>query len=589
LDFLLFNGENEFTDIPDNDLDDDNDIGEEEILTELADSKTDRDEWRQYVIDQGLTHKQIRGLLATIRKVHKRKDIPLAPSTLLRLTKKDIKTRTVAPGDYLHIGIVNTLTLADYPFLRREKKIKIDICIDGVPLVKSSKLSMWPILGAFVNRRDLNPFLIGVYVGRGSPESISEYLKDFVEEIEQITGNGGLIFGKKTIPFEIRAFCCDAPARAFLASTRYHTSYHGCTKCVQVGYRYKGRTVFRSYSVGARSDSTYNEREDPLFHSLSFQLREDLHPLEGLGMGMISQVPLEPMHLIDLGVMKKVLGIIVSNLGKKYFETKQLLKQTEEHLVLLRNFVPSEFQRKPRNFTELARYKATELRQFLLYTGPVVLKDTLKPEAYQAFLDLHIAVRLLYLSKELEHADLLLARFVDSFGTIFPLENLSYNVHSLLHFKADVEAFGLESMSNYKFENYLQILKNSLGSSTNIFAQILNTLELGKLKKTCLSYEELILTTDIQDNHCMLKDGSIVQISERNGDNAKGTRYLPSGISDFYLDQDPKCRALNGFTIDPKQISSTPVEFSIKESVSCKFYRMPYQDKFVVLPVIHTA
>ena len=47
--------------------------------------------------------------------------------------------------------------------------------------------------------------------------------------------------------------------------------------------------------------------------------------------------------------------------------------------------MPSEFAGQPRWLDELERRKARELRSFLLYVGPVVLKGLLRPEKYTHF------------------------------------------------------------------------------------------------------------------------------------------------------------------------------------------------------------
>ena len=57
-----------------------------------------------------------------------------------------------------------------------------------------------------------------------------------------------------------------------------------------------------------------------------------------------------------------------------------------------------EFNRKPRSITEIKRWKATEFRQFLLYTGPIVLKLVLEEEyksMYEHFLSLSIGISIL--------------------------------------------------------------------------------------------------------------------------------------------------------------------------------------------------
>ena len=47
--------------------------------------------------------------------------------------------------------------------------------------------------------------------------------------------------------------------------------------------------------------------------------------------------------------------------------------------------LPSEFVRQPRGLNEFARYKATEFRTFLLYTGLFALKDIVKQNVYEHF------------------------------------------------------------------------------------------------------------------------------------------------------------------------------------------------------------
>ena len=65
------------------------------------------------------------------------------------------------------------------------------------------------------------------------------------------------------------------------------------------------------------------------------------------------------------------------------------------NLNVLNGKILSEFSLQPRSLDGLDRWKATEYRQFLLYTSPLVLQDLLHKEVYRNFLSFHVAISIL--------------------------------------------------------------------------------------------------------------------------------------------------------------------------------------------------
>lgn len=107
------------------------------------------------------------------------------------------------------------------------------------------------------------------------------------------------------------------------------------------------------------------------------------------------------------------------------------------------------------------RWKATEYRQFLLYTGPVALLNVLASPVYNNFMLLYFAISILACPNLCvifcDFAKTLLVSFVEHFGQFYGRENLGYNVHGLIRLSDDVKEHGqcLDNISGFPYENYL--------------------------------------------------------------------------------------------------------------------------------------
>ena len=95
---------------------------------------------------------------------------------------------------------------------------------------------------------------------------------------------------------------------------------------------------------------------------------------------------------------------------------------------------------------ELDRWKATELRSFILYWGPVVLKDCLPSELYDNFMLFSVAMYL-FLSpgisgQKVELAHRLMISFVEHIGQLYGRDQIVFSVYQLIHLADEYKQFG---------------------------------------------------------------------------------------------------------------------------------------------------
>ena len=425
-------------------------------------------ELANWATSNALTRKAVNEMLDILRR--NGHCLPKDQRTLLK-TPTDLSATGKCGGQYIYFGLEAAILkiLAQNPdFCVHENVIRLVVNVDGVPLFKSINSQFWPILCSFHN---LEVFLVALFYGNGKPDPVNEFLHDFLLELTELNENG-ITCSNKKFSVEIKCFVCDAPARSLLKGTAGHTGYHSCERCVVVGTYCDHRVVFNSSVVEP-------ERTDVKFSQFEYQgsHQHKQSPLLEYGINCVRQFPLDYMHLVCLGVVKRMLRCLKSGPRICKLSTQQIT-EISNRLMALNGKLPSEFARQPRSLSELDRWKATELRQFLLYTGPLVLKSVVPNQLYYHFLALSISIGILLNSNdEIRHvyqdyAKELLQYFVNDASRIYGETFTVYNVHGLIHLPEDLHFGSLNEISAFPFENYLQRLKKYVRNGNNPVVQV---------------------------------------------------------------------------------------------------------------------
>lgn len=406
-----------------------------------------RDELRDWAINQNITGIAIQELLRILKKRKIFNFLPSDHKTLLRANKSRFLKHIYEDGSqFCYFGLENSLRkqLLHELIEPSEAVLDISISVDGLPISKSNSNQFWPIQ-AICSQSKFGVFLIGIYYGKTKPQDVSEYFKDLIEELALLSTSGFYINSKKYL-VKLSKIIADAPARSFVKQCKNHNSYHGCEKCIDKG-TWKGRVIFESFDAPLRTFESFKSQHDINHHT-------GISPLIQLDFDLVNCVPIDYMHLICLGVVRKLLRSWVKG-PLPYKLSPRLITKLNSDLRSLSPTCPKEFVRKPRTAKEIDLWKATEFRTFLLYTGPVVLKNILSKSKYQHFLLLSIATSILVTKKATNvewnnFANQLMLLFVKKVKELYSQEFLVYNVHNLIHISADALKFGpLDSFSAF--------------------------------------------------------------------------------------------------------------------------------------------
>lgn len=389
----------------------------------------------------------------------------------------------------------------------------------------------------------------------------------------------GFVLGDVKYSVRIRHVIADAPARSFIKGTKGHNAYFFCERCYRRG-SYLGRVICR-YKPPADlySDKSFSERWYEPHHVSN-------SPLEKLKLGMITNIPIDYMHLICLGVVKKFLTV--------FYEGKRPHKLAPKHIALIsrkiieyKYCVPSDFNRKCRPMNRLKFWKATEFRLFILYLGPFVLYKILDKQRHEHFMLLHTAVYILATawkdSTNVLLAKSLLDKFVSKTETIYGKEFMVYNVHSLLHISDEVLLHGqLDNFSAFCFESYMARLKNLVMSNSNQLAQVARRLsESNPISVPLEESKQLHATSSRSGDNCYLMS---------SGDICLVTRWEPPiKCKIFRLKQDVCFYPCKSSQLGIFEVGKLTGEVQILKSSlvrKCMFLKQSNESGYV-LPLCH--
>lgn len=265
--------------------------------------------------------------------------VPKDARTLLQ-TPRSVASLPICGGQYIYFGLASGIlkNLAHILSTENNDTLELSINIDGVPLFKSRNIQFWPILCSLYA---LDPFIVALFCGTSKPNPVDEYLADFILEMQDLVDNG-LTVGEIAHRVVIKSFICDAPARAFLKCIKGHNAYYGCERCTERG-SWQGRVVFNSEEASP-------SRNGDDFNNILYEVHQvGRSPLIALNMNCIQQFSLDYMHLVCLGVVRRMLSFLTKGPNDCRLSVRQKA-EISDNLLALRGLMPSEFARQPRGF-----------------------------------------------------------------------------------------------------------------------------------------------------------------------------------------------------------------------------------------------
>jgi len=367
--------------------------------------------------------------------------------------------------------------------------------LDGCQAANSSKTTIWPIY-ATINElpphlRNKHMLLIGIWADNCEP-IMNIFLRPFVKIANELSDIGFTwrLPNNEIVVTRLFPTCCcvDSVARAAILNMKQFNGKYGCTFCEHPTERVNNQRKYTMLNVTPpnRTDVSIKTNMIEAYKINTNQRKQHDYkgvwgpsPLMNLKYFDIAKgmVP-EYMHSVLLGVTKQYTEIIMSseNSNKKFYVG------SPAHIAIIDNIlikikIPKSITRYPRSIKERKLWKASEWRNWLIWYSIICLRFLL-PAKYLKHLTLlstaiHICLQKSVTLEMVDYAETLLIKFVKLFQKYFGKENMTYNVHLLLHICSGIRNWGpLWTHNAFSYENENRILLRLKKSPKDVAIQI---------------------------------------------------------------------------------------------------------------------
>lgn len=368
-----------------------------------------------------------------------------------------------------------------------------NVSTDGAPLTKSGKRGFWPlqILPNFLplNSRSRFILLAGMLTTIKEPNCDlgSLYFSKFNEEALRLYEEGivttNLNNRKIVVKFCPLAFCVDSVCRPILQNRIQFNGYYGCSWCYHIGVYIKDvsgiRYPMQITDPDLRSQESYVKDVGVVTSTNKISERG----VKGnTSVSIIPQIDMiwsfsfDYLHGLLAGVDQQIYKQWTSTKTQNNFKLSNFdIKAIDKRLL---SITPThDIHRLPRSLKDRAKWKASEIKSWVLYYSLPCLDGIIKDEALEHYSLLvksfHTLLKTKISRRKLVECERDLLKFTGLYEIMYGTKNMTFNIHSLLHVVHSVKKTGpLWSNSTFPFESNIYQLKQFVNGSNGMDKQI---------------------------------------------------------------------------------------------------------------------